>query len=974
MVGEDVRFNPFPGLRPFEEDEDYLFFGREKQIDELLTKLRTTRFLAVVGTSGSGKSSLVKCGLLPGLYGGFMAGTSSSWRIATFRPGSSPMLNLAEALAMPNVLYDHLDPEDSDSIQMHTAMLAATLNRSKRGIVDAVAEARLPADENLLLVVDQFEELFRFNREERSQANEERKSHAFVKLLLDAAEQREQNIFIVITMRSDFLGDCTQFRGLPEAINDGQYLIPRMTREEMKDAITGPVAVGGSDISTILLTRLLNDVGDRMDQLPVLQHALMRTWEKWEHDHEDDEGLDLRHYEAIGTMEEALSQHADEIYDELKSDALRADCELIFKAITEKSEGGRGIRRPTRISELVEITGVSIKNIVKIADAFRQHGRRFLMPPPDEPLYEDTILDISHESLMRVWRRCIAWVDEEMISSERYRDLAERAEKWHSYGQVGFLQDPELQLMINWRESTNPTEAWARRFRELQFETAMVYLRVSEERRAQLRERERRERRRKLILASLFAVILAIFSVISISLYFKAHRDHLRAEAANRDLEVARNEAVQSAQQAEEEKDRADAEAQKAEEQRLLAVARERDARAAELEAKGQRAQAILERQKADSLRVKADSLRDQADLAKRRAEFSAMRSEIAERVANSELEKTLRQQKLSEASSSGGDANRLLNEGKTEEGALLALVAYDSNQAYEGPELNEDIYPALDRAWREMSSTDVYEFVMSSYDVRVVSYNDPREYLASADNGGMVQMHTLGNEMIERSRVIIGEPVRSMTWAPDGGQLFVGLRNGQILSITTPALEQNKEIDLSRRVRQTATASSPVIGLTTIKIDGQAYLISLRNKQLNFHNLADPSISIGSWVPDSGNPDFKSLAVYEGKIYIGDGPALQRLVPSVSPDGGVTLEQDGSLIIDEDQLEITQLSLQNGHLAIGANTGTIWLISEDELDSQNPTPQSFTSSRYRFHQAPITSGFTPSSSDQYSCGHRRTV
>ena len=117
-------------------------------------------------------------------------------------------------------------------------------------------------------------------------------------------------------MRSDFLGDCSQFRDLPEAINDGQYLIPRMTRDQRREAITGPIAVGGGEMSARLVNRLLNDVGDNPDQLPILQHALMRTWDFWTHHRRDGEPIDLHDYEAVGTMAEALSRHADEAYND----------------------------------------------------------------------------------------------------------------------------------------------------------------------------------------------------------------------------------------------------------------------------------------------------------------------------------------------------------------------------------------------------------------------------------------------------------------------------------------------------------------------------------------------------------------------------------------------------------------------------------------------------------------------------------
>ncbi|HEU4432109.1 MAG TPA: hypothetical protein VFR51_01850, partial [Pyrinomonadaceae bacterium] len=269
--------NPFPGLRPFETEEYRLFFGREGQSDALLARLQRTRFLAVVGTSGSGKSSLIRAGLMPALRGGLMAGTGSGWRIAVMRPGGDPIGNLAAELVKDDVLPAAGAGLRTDEAE---AVIDATLRGGSLGIVDAAYQGRLGEHEKLLIVVDQFEELFRFRAAQQNTNADE--AAAFVKLLLEAAHQRELSIYIVLTMRSDFLGDCAQFQGLPEAINEGQYLIPRMTRDERRFAVTGPVGVTRGKITEPLVNRLLNDVGDNPDQLPILQHALMRTREHWQ--------------------------------------------------------------------------------------------------------------------------------------------------------------------------------------------------------------------------------------------------------------------------------------------------------------------------------------------------------------------------------------------------------------------------------------------------------------------------------------------------------------------------------------------------------------------------------------------------------------------------------------------------------------------------------------------------------------------
>src|SRR5262245_2511998 len=263
--------NPFPGLRCFLSEEDYLFFGRHQQIEDLLRRLRSNRLVAVVGTSGSGKSSLVRAGLLPAVLGGGMAQTGSAWDIAVMRPGGSPLTHLARALCEAG-LYD----ADAEDVLFH---LQATLNRSRNGLLEAIRQSRAAAGSKLLLVVDQFEELFRFHR---ASATSQEEAIGFVKLLLHATQQAEQTVYVVLTMRSDFLGECSQFLGLAEAVNDGEFLIPRMTRDQIQEAIEGPIRVRGAAIAPRLLFRLLNDVQDSQDQLPVLQHALMRTWDLWQ--------------------------------------------------------------------------------------------------------------------------------------------------------------------------------------------------------------------------------------------------------------------------------------------------------------------------------------------------------------------------------------------------------------------------------------------------------------------------------------------------------------------------------------------------------------------------------------------------------------------------------------------------------------------------------------------------------------------
>lgn len=444
------RPNPFPGLRPFRSDEHHLFFGREEQTAALLQLLRTNRFLAVVGTSGSGKSSLVRAGMIAELHGGTMTQAGSTWEVMLLRPGGSPIENLARAF----VEADLYDAKDASTLPR----LLATLNRSRFGLVEAMKQSEVfEPGTNLLVVVDQFEELFRFRQQG---VDSEETAAAFVNLLLTASEQSECSIYIAITMRSDYLGDCSEIPGLAEAVNDGEYLIPRLLRDQKRDAVEKPIGVGGAKISPLLVQRLLNDVGDDPDQLPVLQHALMRMWDVWSAGIDHSRPIEFSDFEATGGLGAALSNHADEIYDSLPDDHHRHVCEKIFKTLTEKGEDNRGIRRPTRLVQLQTIAAADRDTIITVLEAFRVAGVTFLMPGAEVELRDKTVLDLSHESLMRCWQRLRGWVEEEAQSARIFRRLLDTARLW-SDGKAGLFRDPDLQIALSWREQEAPNAEWA---------------------------------------------------------------------------------------------------------------------------------------------------------------------------------------------------------------------------------------------------------------------------------------------------------------------------------------------------------------------------------------------------------------------------------------------------------------------------------------------------------------------------------
>ena len=454
MDREETLRNPFPGLRPFRTGEAHLFFGREGQAEALIGRLMQTHFLGVLGNSGSGKSSLARAGLIPALHVGKKQNRVSDWKIVICRPGNCPVQNLAAALAGANK-----NTTEQAVLVPEVQRLLPLLQESSFGLLEAEADAG--EHDKTLLIVDQFEELFRFENE--IPAGE---AAHFVDLLLTAVQQENAHIYVVITMRSEFLGECVRYRGLPEIINEGQYLVPRLTGENVRRAVTGPLGVVGAPVDATLVNRLVREVGDNMDQLPLLQHALMRTYRHWQQRGAADAPITHADYEAVGGMGEALGRHADEHFRQLDPTG-QAVAKLLFQRLTDLSAGDKGGRRPTIMAEiygLAQALPADRAAVNRVIDQFRQLDTSFLMPPPGAPMEEESMLDISHESLIRNWAQLNNWAKEEAENARLYQRLQQARAEHDEDPSQGWITGALLQRLDEWHTRTPINHFWAARY------------------------------------------------------------------------------------------------------------------------------------------------------------------------------------------------------------------------------------------------------------------------------------------------------------------------------------------------------------------------------------------------------------------------------------------------------------------------------------------------------------------------------
>ncbi len=758
--------NPFPGLRPFKIEESHLFFGREGQSDEVLLKLSKSRFVGVIGPSGSGKSSFIYCGVLPILYGGFLTDSSPNWEVIVTRPGAGPIDNLAESLLKTVKDYNTADNDDK---KIKRTIVSTLLRSSSLGLVEAIQQSRKKEDINYLILVDQFEELFRFK--DSTDPNSVNESLAFINLLMEAVNYEDAPIYVAVTMRSDFIGDCAQFPELTRKINDSHYLIPQMTRDQKRRAVEGPVAVGDANITPRLVQQLLNDLGDNPDQLPILQHALMRTWSYWAlHKDYDGEPVDLKHYEAIGTMSEALSQHANEAYDELDEDQKRI-CEILFKAITEKRGENFGIRRPTRLNEIASIADVSEGDVVEVIEKFREPGRSLLTPSYGIELGSKSMIDISHESLMRIWVRLKNWVDDESEAVQMYLRLAEAAGQYQ-VGKAGLWRPPDLQLALNWQAKHKPTLVWGQRYHPA-LERTLIFLEYSKKEFDTEQRIKELEQKRKLQRVRVTAIIFGTLAVIALIAFVYAFVQQaeakkqadlaiLNAAEANRQRVFAdeQKEAAIAAQKAAETAQKAAEEAQTAEaKQRAAAEQRRIEAEAAKAEAEKQR--------------IKAD----ENAVAARKAEGEA--KDNAKR-ANDNAEIAQRERYLATASRMAIKSKELGNDPEQE--ALVAQQAYLFNKKYDGYPYNSDIYSGLYYALRNNNEplTKSLEAHKNGAARALETHGKGNHIYSGGSDGQIIRWNYSGNQW--NAEVIMDNSKRSgpylvytLDTSPDGNLLAAG-------------------------------------------------------------------------------------------------------------------------------------------------------------------------------------------------------
>ncbi|MAT98710.1 MAG: hypothetical protein CL608_16325 [Anaerolineaceae bacterium] len=728
---------PYLGLFAFGEDDATNFFGRETFTERLLDIVQRRQLVAIVGASGSGKSSVVFAGLVAKLR------HNQDWHILTFRPGAHPFQALADAL-----VAEQNPTQTREERQPATNQLANKLQQKKVQLVPLLHQillAHKPAKQ-LLIVSDQFEEIYTL-------CTDQDVRRAFLALLLetlDVAQFRQMPLFtLVLTLRTDFLSQAIAYRPLADALQNADIKLGPMTRRELSQAIAAPARRHGLLFESGLVARILDDVGDEPGNLPLLQFALKELWEKAREGYLTHDG-----YEAIGGVEGALARYADREFARLTP----AEQEQARRVFIQMVRPGSGTEDTRRLAERSELGESSWQLVQKLADAR-------LVVTSLAPNGQETV-EVVHEALIRGWGQLRTWMEEDRAFRAWQERLRAALRQWQMSQQDSgaLLRGALLAEAEGWLAERQSFLSREERY----FIDESLKLRREKQ---QALEQERLERQQAAAQARFArrlawltgALVVAIVLVLLFALTAVNNNRIAQANAAtaraNESTAVALRQASEFSQ--------------------ATSVAAEATARADA----GLRATAEFA---AEAEREIAEMNADEAVAAQATAEFSVEELATAVAIAEKNAEEAENQSRQVAARELAGIATDQLNS-DPQLGLLLALEAVNLTQSVNlaAPESAED---ALFRAMQSSQLRRI--FSGHTEGINDVAFSADGRFLATVSQDSDVKVWDVAAGQEIGTLSAHGQPVNAVAFSPDGSRLATAGNDGFIILWNMASLE----------------------------------------------------------------------------------------------------------------------------------------------------------------------------------------
>jgi len=647
----------FPGLHPYGPTSAGQFRGRARQVEDLLSILQSSRFLGIVAPEGAGKTSLVMAGLMPALQQGFKGLAGTSWQICHSRPGITPLENLAFALSS-------IDPQsvDAKTSLERQADFSAMFRSDHTGLIRAVGQLGLREDENLVVFIDHFEDLFELSSKYLFDMDSEQEAALLVSNLARLLSMPSLPVYVVLSLRSEYIPSLYNFRSLHAYLGTGLYSLPMFRNDDFDDIIRQGMQHLGIKADQEVIDAVQVEFANDMRNLPALQAWLTSAVERYRPIDRGGPPSGLQSYEAsmIGTLEDKIPAVIEAFYTSLGEREQHVMCQL-FSHITLPGDGQvtkkpqslrevcdrRGIPKP-ELNDFIRRIECELAGVLTVTEPYSRQIRHF-----QEHTYpKSSVVNLTNPYLLRGWKRLGEWVEEERQATSLYLRLSEAA-RMYGLGQTALLRPPDLDLFDQWWNSFHPQPSWPTNF-NTNYRQTEEYLQESVENHRNETERMERERkeelrkaRKRVVIGLTVGVISLLFALAAVYFSFVAKKAEIKATVESENAlkkkkladlflqqsKVSESKAIRSAEEAERERGIATKKKLEADSASRIAKKNFEKAMVAEADAKDK---ARIARENAEEARQKqkeADESADRARVAEKEAQQRATFQSAAKQV-----------------------------------------------------------------------------------------------------------------------------------------------------------------------------------------------------------------------------------------------------------------------------------------------------------------------------------------------------
>lgn len=645
----------------------------------------------------------------------------------------------------------------------------------------------------------------------------------FFDTLINTLSRVDSRLFVIIALRSDYLGECSRYTGLARFVNGSNYLLPEPGSQSVREMIVDPVKYAGAEIDPELLEILIDEITVNHQPLSLLQHAMMRTWSHWKEHCDYDSKVGKGSYDYTGTIKNSVSIHANEIYDGL-SDRGKSICAAMFRVITRKGPDNKGLRHPSDIGTIKSVAGCTTGELLEVADRFRKSAVSFITPGEDVILNDDSIIDLQSDCLMNSWNRLQEWIDIEAASMDIYLRLSE-ASALYQQGKTGLYRPPELQAAISWQKENKPDLAWAAQYNPA-WERAMAYLRTSEK--AYTDEEENKIRLHKISSrrSGIIAAILGFFILAAAGLTGLQYQQKSEAKKLTLIAEKLRSEA---------------------ERQKIISDSSVVAATTLRYISDSTASAAVKEAQSAREQQV---AVSRQITIAERNVEeFLIQKNQAIE-------EKNLIQRMRMLSVGKSMSLKSLQLAGQKDLQSLLAYQAYLFNKKNHGHENDADIYAGLYNVALQYGNINFKSFSGHNGDIKSIAFVPGKKEFFTSGNDGRILKWALDKKDQTLQVIHSGsEVIDVLAVSPDASWLACGSANSSIRMIPL------KGSDLSYEM----TGHQAKIKSLIFSYDGKyLYSAALDGKVLKWDIAARTSINVAT-----GAMEITSIDISSGGNYL---------------------------------------------------------------------------------------------------------